>query len=48
MIFGTISLMWFLDRTRIVVFSYLPFQYLLGIFAVLFVAIYLGWKRFFG
>ncbi len=48
MIFATIALMWFADRTHIVVFAYLPFQYLLAIFAGLFAVIYLGWKRFFG
>ncbi len=47
MIFCTLALMWFIDRTRIVVFSYLPFQYLLGIFAVILAAMAWGWKRFF-
>lgn len=46
MLFATMALMFFLDRTRIMVFTYLPFQYLLGIFAVLFILIYLGWRRF--
>lgn len=46
MLFATMTLMFFLDRTRIMVFTYLPFQYLLGIFAGLFILIYLGWRRF--
>ncbi len=46
MLFATMTLMFFLDRTRIMVFTYLPFQYLLGIFAALFILIYLGWRRF--
>lgn len=47
MIFCALSLMWFIDRTRIMVFSYLPFQYLLGIFAVLLGLMVYGWNRFF-
>lgn len=46
MLFATMTLMFFLDRTRIMVFTYLPFQYLLGIFVGLFALIYLGWRRF--
>jgi hypothetical protein len=46
MLFATMALMFFLDRTRIVVFSYLPFQYLLGLFLLLFLVIYIGWRRF--
>jgi len=45
MLFATMFLMWLLEKIRIVVFSYLPFQYLLGIFAILFALIYLGWKK---
>ena len=48
MLFATMFFMWLLEKIHIVVFSYLPFQYLLGIFGVLFLIIYLGWKRFFG
>ncbi len=47
LIFCALSLMWFIDRTRIMVFSYLPFQYLLGIFAVLLALMVYGWNRFF-
>lgn len=46
MLFTTMFLMWFLEKIQIIVFSYLPFQYLLGFFAVLFFAIYLGWRKF--
>jgi hypothetical protein len=46
MLFATMFLMWLLEKIRIVVFSYLPFQYLIGIFAILFALIYLGWKKF--
>ena len=46
MLFATFALMWFLDKIHIVVFSYMPFQYLLMVFAGLFLAIYLGWKKF--
>ena len=45
MLFATMFLMWLLEKIRIVVFSYLPFQYLIGIFAILFALIYLGWKK---
>ena len=48
MLFATMFFMWFLEKIHIVVFSYLPFQYLLGIFGVLFVVIYMGWKKFSG
>jgi hypothetical protein len=45
MLFATMFLMWLLEKIRIVVFSYLPFQYLIGIFTILFALIYLGWKK---
>ena len=46
MLFATMFLMWLLEKIHIVVFSYLPFQYLLGIFVILFALIYLGWQKF--
>lgn len=46
MLFATMFLMWLLEKIHIVVFSYLPFQYLLGVFVVLFALIYLGWRKF--
>lgn len=45
MIAATMSIMWFIDRVHIVVFSYMPIQYLLIIFLVLLFAIRLGWRR---
>ncbi|MCO6476983.1 MAG: hypothetical protein J5I94_10210 [Phaeodactylibacter sp.] len=41
-------LMWVADRTRIIVFSYLPFQYVILIFIALLLAIRYGWRRAFG
>lgn len=41
-------LMWVADRTRIIVFSYLPFQYVILIFIALLLAIRYGWKKAFG
>lgn len=46
MLFSSMTLLFFLDRTRIMVFSFLPFQYLLLLFLGLFLLIYFGWKRF--
>ena len=46
MLFATMFLMWFLEKIHIVVFSFLPFQYLLGFFGVLFLVIYVGWRKF--
>ena len=48
MIFATISVMWIVDRTRIVVFSYLRFEYVLVLFLGLLGLMMLGWRRFFG
>ena len=45
-LFATMLLMWFLEKIRIFVFSFLPFQYLIGAFGLLFFIIYLGWRRF--
>ena len=44
-IFATIAFMWFIDRVRLFVFSYLPFQYLFLIFVALFVVLYFGWTK---
>lgn len=46
MMFAAMTLMFILDKTQIYVISYLPFQYLILIFLVLFGAMYLGWRRF--
>ena len=45
MIFATIAFMWFIDRVKLFVFTFLPFQYLLLIFVVLFVVLYFGWTK---
>ena len=49
MIFATLALMWGLDRTRIyvVAFTRMPFYYVLGIFAGLFLMVRFGWRRMF-
>jgi hypothetical protein len=44
-LFATMALMWLLERIHIVVFSYLPFQYLIAIFLGIFGFIYFGWKK---
>jgi hypothetical protein len=44
MIASTILIMWFVDKTHIIVFSYLPISTLLIIFLVLLFAIRFGWK----
>jgi hypothetical protein len=48
MITATFAFMWFLDRTHIVVFSYVPFWQAILIFIVLFLIIRLTWSRMFG
>lgn len=45
MIFATIIIMWFLEKTRIFVFSYLKIEYFLLILVGLFIAIRLGWSK---
>lgn len=45
MISSAMAIMWFIDRTRIIIFSHLPIQYLLLIFVVLMVVIRFGWSR---
>lgn len=45
-LFATMLLMWFLEKIRIFIFSFLPFQYLIAAFGLLFFVIYLGWRRF--
>lgn len=47
MITATFAFMWFLDRTHIVVFSYVPFWQAILIFIVLFLIIRLTWSRMF-
>ena len=45
MIMAVMVLMWIVDKTRIFVFTYLPFQYVFLIFAVLFIIFRFGWGR---
>jgi len=40
-----LAIMWIVDRTRLLVFTYVPFQYVLLIIAGLLVLIRFGWKR---
>ena len=47
MIAATLGIMWFIDRTRILAFTYIPFPYVLLIFVVLLLVIRLGWGRLF-
>lgn len=47
MISATLAIMWFIDRTRIIAFTYVPFHYVIMIFAALLIAIRFGWKRLF-
>jgi len=47
MITAAFAFMWFIDRTRIFAFTYVPFHYVLIIFAVLLIVIRFGWSRIF-
>jgi len=48
MVTTIMTLMWVLDKTRIFVFSYLPFQYVILIFIVLLLIFRMGWGRLLG
>jgi hypothetical protein len=45
MISAALAIMWFIDRTHIIIFSSMPIMYLLLIFIVLMVVIRFGWSR---
>ncbi|MCR9101524.1 MAG: hypothetical protein NXI25_16305 [bacterium] len=45
---STLIIMWFIDRMRIIVFSYLRFEYVIFFFVGLLLVIRFGWKRAFG
>lgn len=45
MISAALAIMWFVDRTRIIVFSYLPFHFVILIFLGLLLLIRIGWSR---
>lgn len=44
MVAATLALMWFIDKVKIIVFSYMSIQYLLLIFIGLLIAIRYGWR----
>lgn len=48
MITATLGIMWFIDRTRIWMISFIRFEYVLIIFVALLLVIRFGWSRFFG
>lgn len=48
MLVTILGLMWILDRTRLLMFSYLPFQYVLLIFVGVLLVFRLGWSRLWG
>ncbi len=45
MIAAVLMLMWIFDRTRLLVFTYMPFQYVLLIFFGILIGIRWGWSR---
>ncbi|HQU59597.1 MAG: hypothetical protein KDD02_05415 [Phaeodactylibacter sp.] len=45
---ATFIIMWFIDRTRIIVFSYLPFYQVILIFIALLLVVRYGWSKAFG
>ncbi len=47
MIFVVLLLMWLIDRTHIIAFTYLPFYWVILILVVLLVVFRLGWSRAF-
>ena len=48
MIVGLICLMWVADRTRVILFSYMPFAAVLVLFVVVLVGMQWGWRRLSG
>ena len=48
MIFAALAIMWFIDRTRIYMISFLKFEYVLLILVVLVFLIRFGWTRVLG
>ncbi len=47
MILTTLFVMWILDKTRLIAFSYIPFQYVILMFIGLLVIFRIGWSRIF-
>jgi hypothetical protein len=48
MISAAFAILWILDKTRIFVFTIMPFQYILFLLIGLLVMLRFGWKRLFG
>lgn len=48
MITASLAIMWFIDRTRIWVVSFVRFEVVIGIFIVLLIVIRFGWKKILG
>lgn len=48
MITASLAIMWFIDRTRIWVVSYVRFEVVIGFFIALLIIIRFGWKRILG
>lgn len=42
---AVMAIMWFMDKIRIIAFTYIPIHYVLVIFLVLLVVVRFGWKR---
>ena len=47
MILTTLFVMWILDKTRLIAFSYIPFQYVILMFVGLLLIFRIGWSRIF-
>ncbi|MFT4759462.1 MAG: hypothetical protein ACI9XO_003590 [Paraglaciecola sp.] len=45
---GTLTIMWFIDKTRLYIFSYMKFEYVILIIIGLIVMIRFGWKKAIG
>lgn len=48
MITASLAIMWFIDRTRIWVVSFVRFEVVIGIFILLLIVIRFGWKKVLG
>lgn len=45
LITALLSIMWFMDRLRLIAFTYVPFQYIIIGFFVVLLVIRIGWRR---
>lgn len=48
MIMSSFAIMWVIDSTRIIAFTYIPFHYMLGAFLGFWLVMCLGWRMWFG